>query len=288
VTPEVDSVSAHLGLAHEHEAAAPDDPRWDTPLFSRWADDHPDRLPHRSHDGTVGPGYPRAWSQCPSCRGSGINAVGRACPFCHGAKAIKHLVRALAGHRCVRCGHPYLVGQPQFWAEPVKQDSVEELAALQLFETEPVDEPRVTKARPVHWSPCDRLCTHGGRVRVRFAVGAGRRSNHWAELEVARDDWYLLAEPPSEVHAAWRILTVHHLNEDKGDCRWWNLVALCQRCHLSVQSRVQMDRVWPYEHTPWFKPYVAGFYAWRYEGESLSRAEVEERMDELLAYERHG
>lgn len=32
-------------------------------------------------------------------------------------------------------------------------------------------------------------------------------------------------------------LTVHHLDMDKSNCHWTNLVALCQKCHLRVQSR---------------------------------------------------
>jgi hypothetical protein len=82
-------------------------------------------------------------------------------------------------------------------------------------------------------------------------------------------------------------LTVHHLDNDKGNCRWYNLVALCQRCHLSIQGRVDMDRPWVMaEHTPWFRPYVAAFYAWKYLGELLTREETEARLDELLGVER--
>ena len=33
-----------------------------------------------------------------------------------------------------------------------------------------------------------------------------------------------------------RCLTVHHLNGDKADCRYENLVALCQVCHLHIQA----------------------------------------------------
>jgi hypothetical protein len=32
------------------------------------------------------------------------------------------------------------------------------------------------------------------------------------------------------------VLTVHHINMLKHDCRWQNLVALCQRCHLHLQA----------------------------------------------------
>lgn len=120
------------------------------------------------------------------------------------------------------------------------------------------------------WTPCDEECHHDGPVRIWTSEGAGTR------------------ESPLVVHdeAQWRILTVHHLNGVKYDCRWWNLAALCQRCHLSIQSRVVMERVFPFEHTDWFKPHAAGWYASIYLGEDLTRAEVDARMDELLALER--
>jgi 5-methylcytosine-specific restriction endonuclease McrA len=82
-------------------------------------------------------------------------------------------------------------------------------------------------------------------------------------------------------------LTVHHLDCDKSNCRWWNLVSLCQRCHLKIQGRVILDRPWVLtEHTDWFKPYVAGFYAFKYLGEDLSREQTMARLDELLGLER--
>jgi len=33
------------------------------------------------------------------------------------------------------------------------------------------------------------------------------------------------------------LLTVHHLNGNKANCADWNLVALCQRCHLRFQNK---------------------------------------------------
>ena len=82
-------------------------------------------------------------------------------------------------------------------------------------------------------------------------------------------------------------LTVHHLDLNPGNSEWWNLVPLCQRCHLSIQSRVVLDRPWVMtEHSEWFRPYVAGFYARKYLDVDLARDEVMERLDELLALER--
>lgn len=60
-------------------------------------------------------------------------------------------------------------------------------------------------------------------------------------------------------------LTVHHLVPDKGLCENWNLAVLCQRCHLSVQNRVDMFQ----ELLPgapisdWFVPHLAGFREWQ-------------------------
>lgn len=86
--------------------------------------------------------------------------------------------------------------------------------------------------------------------------------------------------------ASGHTLTVHHLDIDPANNEWWNTLALCQRCHLSVQNRVDLRRPWVWEHSDWFKPYVAGWYAVRYLGQHLTRAEVDARLDELLALER--
>jgi hypothetical protein len=85
--------------------------------------------------------------------------------------------------------------------------------------------------------------------------------------------------------AAGYSLTVDHLSGDKADNRWFNLAALCQRCHLSVQGRVILERPWMFEHSAWFRPYVAGYYAWRYLELELTREEVEARLDELVRLE---
>lgn len=169
---------------------------------------------------------------------------------------IPDYVRELAGYRCVRCHHPY-------------EDGGE-------------------------WSRCDRLCTHMGPVRNREA-SLGDESP-WVHHDL--DAWGMPANEAMmddgpdgyqvkrwEIEARWRILTVHHLNGIKHDCRWWNLAALCQRCHLSVQARVVMSRPYHGEHSDWFKPYVAGFYAWHYLGLELDRDETLARMDELLDLE---
>ncbi len=37
------------------------------------------------------------------------------------------------------------------------------------------------------------------------------------------------------------VLTVHHLNMNPADCCLSNLVLLCQKCHLHIQSKGRMD-----------------------------------------------
>lgn len=77
-------------------------------------------------------------------------------------------------------------------------------------------------------------------------------------------------------------LTVHHLDLDKSNCEWWNLAALCQRCHLQIQGKVIMERPWMLPHSEWFKPYVAGYYAHHF-GLPESREEVVRCVDHLIA-----
>jgi hypothetical protein len=175
----------------------------------------------------------------------GVDRDGYPVPWAKGEPSIKDLVRELAGHRCVRCGHPYRKG------ENGKGE----------------------------WSPCDERCSHGGPVR---------RCMPGAPFEFYEDAGFLQVEAlvqRGHVDAQWRILTVHHLTGSKLDCRWWNLAALCQRCHLTIQGRVRMEQIYPHEHTPWFRPYAAGYYASVYLGEELTRDETLERLDELLALE---
>jgi hypothetical protein len=45
------------------------------------------------------------------------------------------------------------------------------------------------------------------------------------------------------------------------NCEWWNIPALCQKCHLQIQHKVVMEQPYMFEHSEWFKPYAAGYYA---------------------------
>lgn len=59
------------------------------------------------------------------------------------------------------------------------------------------------------------------------------------------------------------VLTVHHLDGNKRNLERWNLAALCQRCHLRVQSRVDwyqdlLDGV----HSRWLAVHIVMYNEW--------------------------
>lgn len=110
----------------------------------------------------------------------------------------------------------------------------------------------------------------------------------WPEIAKATKDadWHCIRCGHYHEPAKGYTLTVHHLDGDKTNCRWWNLTALCQRCHLHIQAKVIMHRRYIFEHSEWFKPYAAGWYAWVYLGEDIERRDALSRLDELLALER--
>lgn len=83
-----------------------------------------------------------------------------------------------------------------------------------------------------------------------------------------------------------RVLTVHHLDGNKHNLTWWNLTPLCQVCHLTIQAKVVLPRRWMFEHSDWFKPYAAGWYAHIYLQQALTQVETLGRLDELLSLER--
>ena len=163
-----------------------------------------------------------------------------------------------AGNRCERCRHPYTKGGHGSG----------------------------------QWSACDDRCRHTGPVRLREAAllasdwqYANLTEKGMTAAEARMDEGPTGPIVRFEVEAEWRILTCHHLNGVKFDCRWWNLAALCQRCHLTIQAKVFMERPWWQEHSDWFKPHAAGWYAARYLDEDLTHEQAMERMPELLALE---
>lgn len=62
--------------------------------------------------------------------------------------------------------------------------------------------------------------------------------------------------------ATGHVLTVHHLNGDKAQCEDWNLAALCQRCHLHIQAKVDFHQDYFFPHTPWMLKHVLAYNEW--------------------------
>lgn len=79
------------------------------------------------------------------------------------------------------------------------------------------------------------------------------------------------------------VLTVHHLDMNPSNCEWWNLAALCQQCHLHIQGKVVMSQPYIFEHSEWFRPYVAGYEANRH-NLPADRDYVMTHLNELLQY----
>lgn len=93
---------------------------------------------------------------------------------------------------------------------------------------------------------CDPICLSTGRCRHRIIVHREGAHN----------------------------FTVHHLDGNKSNVVWWNLLALCNSCHLTIQAKLIPERPYLWEHSEWFKIYAAGFYASFYGKIEITRAQA--------------
>lgn len=112
----------------------------------------------------------------------------------------------------------------------------------------------------------------------------GTYPDNWKEIaKQVKDavDWSCVRCGHAHDPKTGYCLTVHHLDLNPSNNAWYNLCPLCQRCHLQIQAKVVMERAWMFEHTAWFKPYAAGYYAarWNYPTE---RAWVEANVENLI------
>ncbi len=91
----------------------------------------------------------------------------------------------------------------------------------------------------------------------------GEYPSNWAEIaaevKTAASWCCVRCHHPHDVKSG-HMLTVHHFDGNKSNCRRWNLMALCQRCHLSVQARVDPETPLLFQPATWSMPYIAGFY----------------------------
>jgi 5-methylcytosine-specific restriction endonuclease McrA len=135
-----------------------------------------------------------------------------------------------------------------------------------------------------------------GMVEEMTRKSTGSYPPNWDEIAKAvKDaaDWKCIRCHHAHDIEAGYMLTVHHLDLNPANCAWWNIPALCQRCHLRVQATVIMERPWMFEHSEWFKPYVAAYYATRggylpttqdyhQSLQLVTRELIAERMNEFL------
>jgi hypothetical protein len=91
----------------------------------------------------------------------------------------------------------------------------------------------------------------------------GQYPPNWAQIAIAVKDaaeWRCIRCDHRHEPETGYTLTVHHLDMNPANCAWWNIPALCQKCHLRIQGKVIMERMWMFDHSKWFQPYVAAYY----------------------------
>lgn len=81
--------------------------------------------------------------------------------------------------------------------------------------------------------------------------------SNWAEIaQHIKDQANWRCEHCDHPHdtAAGYMLTVHHLDMNPANCAYENLVALCQRFHLSIQAKYKPGQtVMSFAQTDWMK-----------------------------------
>lgn len=92
---------------------------------------------------------------------------------------------------------------------------------------------------------------------------SGEYPDDWREIaQLVKDesDWTCARCSRGHDPSTGYTLTVHHFTGDKSNCERWNLMPLCQRCHLTIQGRVNPEIALLFEPSDWARPYIAGFY----------------------------
>lgn len=91
----------------------------------------------------------------------------------------------------------------------------------------------------------------------------GEYAPNWKEIAAAVKDaacWCCVRCNHPHDTASGHMLGVHHFDGNREHNQRWNLMALCQRCHLSVQARVDPETPLLFQPATWAMPYIAGYY----------------------------
>jgi hypothetical protein len=106
----------------------------------------------------------------------------------------------------------------------------------------------------------------GGAMKQTFC---GDYPDNWPEIALQvkeKAGWKCIRCGHIHETGTGYVLTVHHLDGDRSHSDpeeyWWNLLALCQKCHLSIQGRLILIREWLFPHSAWFQPYYDGYVKW--------------------------
>ncbi len=81
-----------------------------------------------------------------------------------------------------------------------------------------------------------------------------------AQRVKADADWHCVRCRYPHDPQSGHTLTVHHFDGDRANNARWNLMALCQKCHLSVQGRVNPKDPLLFAPSFWAIPYLVGLY----------------------------
>lgn len=84
---------------------------------------------------------------------------------------------------------------------------------------------------------------------------------NWDDIATAiKDsvDWTCVRCGHKHDTKTWHIMTVHHFDGDKSNCEWWNLIPLCQRCHLKIQARMNWYNTTINNCPRWMMVYLVG------------------------------
>ena len=90
----------------------------------------------------------------------------------------------------------------------------------------------------------------------------GEYPPNWAEIaKQVKDEAEWKCERCGHPHdpANGYMLTTAHMIPDKANVERWNLAALCQRCHLRIQGKVDFTQPWMFEHSPWMQKHVDAY-----------------------------
>lgn len=66
---------------------------------------------------------------------------------------------------------------------------------------------------------------------------------------------------PHDPEAGYTLTTAHMI-PDKGLVEEWNLAALCQRCHLHCQHKIDFLQSYMFEHSGWLEWRWRAFVEW--------------------------